>query len=93
MTLRCPECRTRRKDKLSLFRHLVASQHKTCDCAGYHFPHRPGAPCCEQARYPTMNRARRAGAPPEDVLEAFLDDALFGQHKPLTQKEAERIPF
>lgn len=46
MILRCPECRTRRKDYGLFTQHLRASGHRLCGCGGYHYAHRPGSPYC-----------------------------------------------
>ncbi len=38
-------------------------------------PHRPGAACCEQNPQSILNRARRAGASPEDLMDIMIDMA------------------
>lgn len=61
MTLRCPECRTRRTTYAAMRRHIVRTSHAHCNCAGYHFAHRPGSPCCEHNRDADVHRAIRSG--------------------------------
>ena len=47
MTVRCPECRTRRATFVAMLRHVSATGHKVCDCGhGRHYPHRPGSAGC-----------------------------------------------
>lgn len=88
MTVRCGICGTRRATFVSLLNHKRNSGHnKPCTCGGYHFPHRPGSGCCDTAPYPTLRRAQREGATGDDLTDAFIEDALFGNHKPTTQKE------
>lgn len=87
--VRCGICGTRRATFVALMKHKQDSGHKApCTCGGYHFPHRPGSPCCEDNGYATLNRAQRAGATGEDLLEAFIDSTFSDKHKPSTQKEA-----
>lgn len=88
--LRCVVCRTRRTTFSAMAAHsLLTGHHKPCVCSGYHHPHRPGSPCCDDAPYPTASRARAYGGSPEDELEGFIADALFGKnHKPTTSLEA-----
>ena len=89
--VRCEVCRTRRVTFAALIAHKAAAQHGgPCNCGGYHFPHRPASGCCEENGYAVFNRAKREGGSAEDRLEAFIDSALFGKHKPTTEKE---IPF
>jgi len=88
VTVRCGICGTRRASFVSLMKHQGDKGHqKPCTCGGYHFPHRPGSPCCEGNAYVTLERAKRAGASHEELLEAFISDALFGKHKPNLNQE------
>jgi hypothetical protein len=89
MTVRCVVCRTRRASFVSLLAHEKASGHRSpCHCGGYHFPHRPGGGCCASAPYPNLSRARREKVDADTLIEAFLEDALFGRnHKPCTFQE------
>jgi len=48
------------------------ARREACNCSGYHFPHRPGSPCCDSNPETDVNRARRAGATAEDILEIRL---------------------
>ncbi len=81
--LRCTVCRTRRATFSAMLEHVAESGHRRpCDCGGYHFPHRVGSPLCEQHPYVRRNRALAEQASREDVLEAYLDDIFFGDHKP-----------
>jgi hypothetical protein len=62
-----------------MIEHKEKSGHrKPCTCGGYHYPHRPGSPCCETNKHPTYHRALREGSSDEDIIDAFIDDALFG---------------
>lgn len=89
MTVRCFICGTRRATFLSLLKHRRDKGHdKPCLCGGYPFPHRPGSPTCDSNPYVRSNRALREGATEDDWLEARIDDILFNEHKPITQKEA-----
>lgn len=83
MTVRCNTCGTRRASFVALLKHKSDKGHgKNCNCGGYHFPHRPGSPECDDHPYVRSNRARREGASEEVVTDAFIDDALFNAHKP-----------
>lgn len=76
--LRCIVCRTRRTTALSMKKHMEESGHKkACNCGGYLFAHRPGSPCCELNKYSRTNLAKRnPHSSDEDIIDAFLDDAL-----------------
>ena len=51
MTVRCPECRTRRATFTSMLKHVAETGHKVCDCGqGRHYPHRPGSAGCVRER-------------------------------------------
>lgn len=92
MTLRCIVCRTRRATFAAMVEHTTESGHRRpCRCGGYHFPHRPGSPLCEQHPYVRRNRALSEGASREDVLDAYLDDIFLNTHQP-TQKDSP-CPF
>ena len=70
MTVRCKVCRTRRATFKSLMEHVKASGHtKPCTCSGYHYPHRPGSPCCEGNPLSMYYVAARAGEKldPEEI--------------------------
>lgn len=59
---RCPVCRTRRVTFLSMLQHFSKWGHgAACKCGGYHYPHRPGSPCCESNPLAHVHRALRAG--------------------------------
>lgn len=48
--------------------HRVQWAHgPPCTCGGYHYPHRPGSPCCEANPLAHYARALRDGADPLDV--------------------------
>lgn len=88
MTLRCPECRSRRATYESMQQHIKATGHKLCQCGGvdgYHYPHRPGSPLCEKNTRLDYNLALRAGASDEELLDILLDIALTKPGKPLTK--------
>ena len=59
--LRCPDCRTRRTTWSAMQRHIVRTNHAHCQCAGYHFKHRPGSPCCDSHPDAAIHRAIREG--------------------------------
>lgn len=87
--LRCAVCRTRRATFASMLAHRHAAQHVgPCTCPGYHYPHRSGSECCDAHPYADYNRAKRAGAKGDDLLDAFIHAALFGEHKLNLEKEA-----
>ena len=69
MTLRCPQCRTRRTTYAAMQDHIRASGHQLCQCGGYHYPHRPESTYCERNPSAPYWHAARAGA-----TEAELDD-------------------
>lgn len=77
MTVRCKVCRTRRATFTSLLRHVKESGHrKPCQCSGYHYPHRPGSPCCDQDPRAPYMRAVRAGE--MDMADALIEMAFDG---------------
>ena len=85
MTLRCPDCRTRRKSFDLFTRHLRESGHRACTCGGYHYKHRPGSPCCEKNTMVDVHIARRHGGFTADALwEIAVDCALEKKGRPLT---------
>lgn len=87
--LRCAVCRTRRVTFASMLAHKQAAQHGgPCTCYGYHHPHRPGSACCNANGYAEFNQAKRAGAKGDDLLDAFIHAALFGEHKHNLEIEA-----
>lgn len=89
---RCPVCATRRATFTSLLAHQAKSGHSgPCRCGGYHYPHRPGSPCCEENGYALFNRVKRAGAKGLALLDARIDSILHGKHKPT--KKAAPCPF
>lgn len=65
---RCPECRTRRRDRGLFTQHLQATGHKLCICGGYHHQHRPGSPYCERNPVSALLLADRYGADEKDLL-------------------------
>lgn len=81
---RCPVCRSRRSTLRALFQHQRIAGHRgPCGCGGYHFPHRPGSPCCEQNPYFQVHQARRAGADRDGMLDAMIDATFNTNHKPV----------
>lgn len=79
MTLRCQICRTRRSSYSLLGAHTVAWQHYgPCKCGGYHHPHRPGSPCCDQHPLAPLNRAARDGADNLELLDIAVGLAFAG---------------
>jgi hypothetical protein len=85
MTLRCPECRSRRATYQSMQLHIKATGHKLCTCGGYHYAHRPGSPFCEQNPRCAYYHALRASEPDEVLLEILVDMAWSLPGKPLTK--------
>jgi hypothetical protein len=81
--LRCYFCRSRRATLKSLAAHVAESGHPgPCGCGGYPFPHRRESPCCDHNPYVRFHRSRREGAGREEQLDAWIEDALFGDHPP-----------
>lgn len=66
--LRCPECRTRRKDYGLFTQHLRESGHRVCICGGYHYAHRPGSPYCYSNPLSALLHADRQGIAGEDLV-------------------------
>lgn len=78
MTVRCVVCRTRRATFKSLMEHMKATGHKKpCTCSGYHHPHRPGSPCCNQNPLSMYFLAARAGEK-IDPLDLIAEKAWLG---------------
>lgn len=83
MTVRCPDCRTRRATFVSMLKHVAETGHKHCGCGGYPWKHRPGSPCCEQNRLATLHRAEREQTlTDEEHLELTIDCLLGPVGKP-----------
>jgi len=89
---RCPECRSRRATFKSLLAHVQESGHKLCYCSagphGYHYPHRPGSPCC--IHHPKVDanliwRAYRHTENEEDRLELLVSFAWDVPGTPSTE--------
>lgn len=80
---RCPGCRTRRATWGGLHRHIEASGCEVCRCGGYHYPHRPGSPCCKLNPNSAVHDAMRSGATDEDLWEIQLDTVWHGAGRPL----------
>lgn len=61
--LRCPVCRTRRTTWVAMQEHYREweGHERLCSCGGYHYPHRPGSPCCTTNPLAHVNLALRAG--------------------------------
>lgn len=86
---RCPACRTRRKLFTSMIAHIKESGHRLCDCGGggfYHYPHRPGSPCCTANPMSELQQALRTpGIEPETLEEIELDCVLQNPGKPFNK--------
>lgn len=81
---RCPVCRTRRTTLRALFKHQEEQRHRgPCTCGGYHFPHRPGSPCCEKNPYFQVHQTRRAEGDFEAMLDATIEATFNTNHKPV----------
>lgn len=74
--MRCPECRTRRKDYKLFTQHLRSSGHKLCTCGGYHYAHRKGSPFCYGNPLAVVHHASRQGAS-DDVLMEIADSIMI----------------
>lgn len=86
MTLRCPDCRTRRKSFDLFTRHLRESGHRACTCGGYHYKHRPGSPCCEKNPMADVEIAKRHGGfTADELLEIAVDCAWEKPGRPFTK--------
>lgn len=68
MTLRCPQCRSRRATFATLRAHLAASGHQLCGCGGYHFRHRPGSPFCQVNPLSPLRETARHDGTAADLL-------------------------
>ena len=73
---RCPACRTRRTSFTALVEHCREHGHKVCTCGGYHHPHRPHSPYCQQNTQSAARVAWRDGASADETLEISIDIAL-----------------
>ena len=73
---RCPQCRTRRATFVGVLNHMEKSGHELCGCGGYHYPHRPNSPLCDRNEMATYNRAVKAGATEEELLDISIDMLL-----------------
>lgn len=67
---RCPSCRTRRKSYSVLLDHIAKSGHRTCNCGGYHFPHREGSKFCNANPIAHIYLCERYGGKSEDMIRA-----------------------
>lgn len=54
----------------------------SCQCGGYHHPHRPGSRMCEQHPLVDAHRAKRAGAPQDEVQQMLADAAFDNPARP-----------
>lgn len=75
MTVRCPECRTRRATYASLLKHIEQSGHKLCNCGGYHYPHRPLSGYCHQHEQAGSRLASREGSSDEEMMDIAVEIA------------------
>ena len=73
---RCPACRTRRTSFVALLEHCREHGHRVCTCGGYHHPHRPHSPYCQQNAQSAALVAWRDGASADETLEISIDIAL-----------------
>ncbi len=73
---RCPACRTRRTDWLSLLAHCAKSGHKLCNCGEYEYAHRPGSPYCKSNVWSELLYAERAGESKDVLLEIAAEIAF-----------------
>ncbi len=68
-----------------MVQHCADHRHSTCGCGGYHWPHRPGSPCCDSNPMATLHRALRAkGATDEELLDLEDDAVWHSPGKPIT---------
>lgn len=79
MTLRCPECRTRRTTYALMAAHRLTTGHGWCTCAHVPFEgglgkHRPGTIGCIRHPMAGLHMAMRGGASDEELarIEAEL---------------------
>jgi hypothetical protein len=72
-------------------KHIATSDHKLCNCGGYHYPHRPESACCEQNASGMYLQASRAGASDDELMEIAADLALNGKCKVLGKNNT--VPF
>lgn len=89
MMFRCPACRTRRSDYGLFTKHLRETGHKVCNCAGYHFQHRPGSPLCWSNPMSEVLDAKRRGEP----MDVLLDIAAHCAWEYQGKKGGSEPPF
>jgi len=89
--LRCPQCRTRRKDYALFLRHVAETKHAVCNCGGYHYPHRPASPYCEGNPLSALLLAERHGAEPEDLRRCAQH--LIAEHPTHADKVRDLLIF
>lgn len=84
--LRCPVCRTRRTTAVAMREHLRKweDHDQVCVCGGYHYPHRPGSPCCVENPLAHVNRALRAGEE-LDPIDIEVELAWHNRSRPVAQ--------
>lgn len=61
-----------------LLLHCAAHDHRVCSCGGYHYPHRPGSPCCNENPMAPLHRAMREGAEDIDIEDIEMDCVWHG---------------
>jgi hypothetical protein len=89
--MRCPECRTRRKDYGLFQQHLRSTGHRVCQCGGYHYGHRKGSPFCHHNPLAAIYHADRQGEP--DEVLSMIADSLISDAPELTSKVQELCAF
>lgn len=89
MTLRCPECRTRRVDPHLMALHRLTCVRPLCSCEGVPFvrglgSHRPGTYGCDHHPFAGLHRAERRGESPAELarIEATIRASLPGPDVP-----------
>lgn len=80
--MRCPECRTRRKDPRAFLLHVMACKRPVCHCMAYTYPHRPGSGECFHNPEAQMRRAVELSGD-QHPLDVAADVAFHIPGKPM----------
>lgn len=89
---KCPHCGSKTRHKLKSERKVDPKYYpvgrqdasETCNCSGYHFPHRKGSKHCDHHPYGEYHQMKRGGI-------TSLEDFAFVACPP--QEQTEDCPF
>jgi len=92
MTVRCPQCGTRRSTRALLLAHMTKHSHTPCRCGGYHFPHRRYSPLCVfNSQSVVLDLLRQGCEDEETLLSAAAESAFMSAGRPVLPRSP--IPF